>query len=85
MKRQNLGDLNGYLFEQPERLNEPDMSEAELRLEFERSVRVEGVASEIVKVGRLALDAQKAMSSMSDVINPTLPPMLEADTADTIN
>ncbi|CZQ83618.1 hypothetical protein SDC9_72848 [bioreactor metagenome] len=85
MKRQNLGDLNGYLFEQLERLNEPDMSEAELRLEFERSVRVEGVASEIVKVGRLALDAQKAMSSMSDVINPTLPPMLEADTADTIN
>ena len=50
MKRQNLGDLNGYLFEQLERLNEPDMSEAELRLEFERSVRVEGVASEIVKV-----------------------------------
>ena len=48
-------------------------------------MRVEGVASEIVKVGRLALDAQKAMSSMSDVINPTLPPMLEADTADTIN
>ena len=85
MKRQNLGDLNGYLFEQLERLNEPDMSEAELRLEFERSVRVEGVASEIVKVGRLALDAQKAMSGMSDVINPTLPPMLEADTADTIN
>ena len=85
MKRQNLGDLNGYLFEQLERLNEPDMSEDELRLEFERSVRVEGVASEIVKVGRLALDAQKAMSSMSDVINPTLPPMLEADTADTIN
>ena len=85
MKRQNLGDLNGYLFEQLERLNEPDMSEAELRLEFERSVRDEGVASEIVKVGRLALDAQKAMSSMSDVINPTLPPMLEADTADTIN
>ena len=85
MKRQNLGDLNGYLFEQLERLNEPDMSEAELRLEFERSVRIEGVASEIVKVGRLALDAQKSMSSMSDVINPTLPPMLEADTADTIN
>ena len=85
MKRQNLGDLNGYLFEQLERLNEPDMSEAELRFEFERSVRIEGVASEIVKVGRLALDAQKAMSSMSDVINPTLPPMLEADTADTIN
>ena len=85
MKRQNLRDLNGYLFEQLERLNEPDMSEAELRLEFERSVRIEGVAREIVKVGRLALDAQKAMSSMSDVINPTLPPMLEADTADTIN
>ena len=84
MKRQNLGDLNGYLFAQLERLNEPDMSEAELRLEFERSVRIAGVASEIVKVGRLALDEQKAMSRMSDVINPTLPPMLEADTADTI-
>lgn len=82
MKRQNLGDLNGYLFEQLERLNEPDMSEAELRLEFERSVRIEGVASEIVKVGRLALDAQKAVSRSMDIINPALPPMLEADTAD---
>lgn len=83
MRRQNLGDLNGYLFEQLERLNEPDMSETELKQEIERSKAVAGIAEQVVNAGNLALRAQKAFEN-NKIIDAKIPDMLEADTAEKI-
>lgn len=81
MKRQNLGDLNGYLFEQLERLNEPDMNEAEVRQEIERARAVAAIAGQVVSAGHLALRAEKAYDR-HEAINAKMPEMLEADTVE---
>lgn len=83
MKRQNLGDLNGYLFEQLERLNDPEMTESEIKQEIDRAKAVASIAGQVVNAGHLALKAEKAYDR-NDAINAKMPEMLEADTADLI-
>ena len=55
----NLGDLNMYLFEQLERLNEEDVSGETLNNEIERSSAVTKVAGAIIDNARLVLQAEK--------------------------
>lgn len=72
----NLGDLNMYLFEQLERLNEEDVSGETLNNEIERSSAVTKVAGAIIDNARLVLQAEKMKeeSMMSKI-----PKVLESD------
>lgn len=49
MTDMSLMALHGILFEQIDRLNDPDMDEAELKSEIARAGAMEGIASTIVK------------------------------------
>ncbi len=57
--KNTLTDLNNYLFESIERLNDDDLSEEELEKEIKRSEAVQKVAKIIIDNGALALQAQK--------------------------
>lgn len=57
--KNTLADLNNYLFESIERLNDDSLSEEELEKEIKRSEAVQKVAKTIIDNGSLALQAQK--------------------------
>ena len=57
--KNNLSDLNNYLFESIERLLDDSLSEEELQKEIKRSDMVQKVAKTIIDNGTLALQAQR--------------------------
>ena len=57
--KNTLSDLNNYLFESIERLNDDNLSEEGLEREIKRSKAVREVASTIIANGTLALQAKK--------------------------
>lgn len=74
MKNQ-LSDLNNYLFEQIERLNNDDLSAENFDKEIKRSEAITKVSKAIIDNARLALSAQKHYDDMGrDIIvdNPLL-------------
>ena len=56
--KNTLSDLNNYLFESIERLND-DLTDEELEKEIKRSEAVQKVAKTIIDNGALALQAKK--------------------------
>ncbi len=66
-EKQTLGDLNGYLFEQLERLNDPDLTQEELEIELRRSKAVVSVSNQIVNNGNLVLSAQRFYDNRSNL------------------
>lgn len=57
--KNTLSDLNNYLFEQLERLQDDSLDEAGLEKEIKRSESVQKVAKTIIENGSLALQAKK--------------------------
>lgn len=57
--KNTLADLNNYLFESIERLNDDNLSMEELEKEIKRSEAVQKVAKTIIDNGTLALHAKK--------------------------
>lgn len=57
--KNTLSDLNNYLFESIERLNDDNLSEEGLEREIKRSKAVREVASTIIANGTLALQAKR--------------------------
>lgn len=57
--KNTLQDLNNYLFESIERLNDDNLSTEELEKEIKRSEAVQKVAKTIIDNGTLALHAKK--------------------------
>lgn len=57
--KNTLSDLNNYLFESLERLNDDELSEEQLDKEIKRSEAVQKVAKTIIDNGSLALQAKK--------------------------
>lgn len=57
--KNTLTDLNNYLFEAIERLNDDELSEEQLDKEIKRSEAVQKVAKTIIESGALALSAKK--------------------------
>jgi len=57
--KNTLTDLNNYLFEAIERLNDDSLDDAQLDKEIKRSEAVQKVASTIIANGTLALQAKK--------------------------
>ena len=59
--KNTLTDLNNYLFESIERLNDDSLSDEELDKEIKRSEAVQKIAKTIIDNGSLALQAKKHM------------------------
>lgn len=57
--KNTLSDLNNYLFEQLERLQDDTLDEQGLEREIQRSEAVQKVAKTIIENGTLALQAKK--------------------------
>lgn len=57
--KNTLTDLNNYLFESIERLNDDTLDDAQLDKEIKRSEAVQKIASTIIANGSLALQAKK--------------------------
>ena len=61
--KNKLADLNDYLFEQIERLNDVDVTNPEkLKAEVDRSKAITGVADKIIGNADLVLQAAKAQA-----------------------
>lgn len=72
-----LTDLNNYLFEALERLNDDDLNEEHLRKEITKSHAVTAVAETIIHNGELSLKAMKHIETYGRSDDKKLPPMLE--------
>lgn len=57
--KNTLTDLNNYLFEAIERLNDDGLTEEQLDKEIKRSEAVQKIAKTIIDNGSLALQAKK--------------------------
>ncbi len=57
--KNTLSDLNNYLFEAIERINDDELSDEELDKEIKRSESVNKIAKTIIDNGNLALQAKK--------------------------
>ncbi|MDT2864650.1 hypothetical protein [Vagococcus carniphilus] len=76
MERQNLSDLNGFLFEQLERLNDENMTQVELDKEVKRAKSINGTARNIIENAKTVLEASKVFDGGeiidADVAKPKL-------------
>lgn len=62
--KNTLADLNNYLFEQMERLQDDSLDEEKMNMEIKRSKAISAVSSQIIHNARVALDAQKHYDEM---------------------
>ena len=74
MKMKNtLTDLNNYLFEAIERINDDSLDDAQLEKEIKRSEAVQKIAKTIIDNGSLALQAKKHLDEYGQGENVELP------------
>ena len=71
--KNTLTDLNNYLFEQIERLNDDELDNEQLEKEIKRSEAVQKVARAIIENGQLALSAKKHMDEYGQGQSVELP------------
>lgn len=71
--KNTLNDLNNYLFEAIERLNDDGLSAEQLDTEIKRSEAVQKVAKTIIENGALALQAKKHLDEYGQGDNVKLP------------
>lgn len=72
-----LTDLNNYLFEQLERLNDDELLSENFDREIERSKSITSVSTQIINNAKLALDAKKYIDEYGD--NKIVPTMLQIE------
>lgn len=75
--KNSLQDLNNYLFEQIERLQDDELDEDEVKVEIQRSHAVSNVAQAIIKNADTVLKAHKIFTETGD---KGLNKMIGADT-----
>lgn len=73
--KNKLSDLNNYLFEQLERLNDEDIDNERLQFEIERTKAVTVISNQIISNAKLVLDAQKSIADLTET--QKLPLMLQ--------
>lgn len=71
--KNTLTDLNNYLFEQLERLQDDSLDETGLEKEIQRSEAVQKVAKTIIDNGQLALNAKKHLDEYGQGSSVELP------------
>lgn len=76
--RNTLSDLNNYLFEQMERLNDDELSGEMFEKELQRSASVSKIAESIIKNGQLALNVKKHLDEYGEGNHYVMPDMLES-------
>ena len=64
--KNTLNDLNNYLFESIERLNDDSLDNEQLDKEIKRSEAVQKIAKTIVESGTLALQAKKHLDEYGE-------------------
>ena len=62
MAKNKLSDLNNHLFEQLERLNDESLSNEDLEKEMKRQKSMSEVASNIIEINRISMDAMKLIA-----------------------
>lgn len=75
--KNTLSDVNNYLFEAIERLNDDSLSEEELDREIKRADAVTKVAKTIVDNTNLALNIKKHLDEYGQGANYQIPGMIE--------
>ena len=71
--KNTLIDLNNYLFEAIERINDDSLDDAQLDKEIKRSEAVQKIAKTIIDNGNLALRAKKHLDEYGQGGNVNLP------------
>lgn len=71
--KNTLADLNNYLFEAIERINDDSLDDAQLEKEIKRSESVQKIAKTIIDNGNLALQAKKHLDEYGKGDNVALP------------
>lgn len=71
--KNTLVDLNNYLFESIERLQDDDLDSEALEKEIKRSEAVQKIAKTIIDNGALAIQAQKMMYDQGVEKTVTMP------------
>ena len=64
--KNTLTDLNNYLFEQIERLNDDGLTKEELDMQLQKSEAINKVAKTIVDNANVALSAQNLIESIPE-------------------
>lgn len=79
--RNTLTDLNNYLFEQLERLNDDELTSEELDRELQKTDSIVKISEKIIENGELAFKTMKHMDDYGYHIEKDrkLPPMLSAE------
>lgn len=71
--KNTLTDLNNYLFEAIERINDDSLNEEQLDKEIKRSEAMQKIAKTIIDNGTLALQAKKHLDEYGQGENVELP------------
>ena len=71
--KNTLADLNNYLFDAIERINDDSLDDAQLEKEIKRSEAVQKIAKTIIDNGNLALQAKKHLDEYGQGDNVALP------------
>ena len=75
--KNTLSDLNNYLFEQLERLNDDSLSEDELEREMKKTDAVVKVSEKIIETGELAFRTMQHMDQYGYGSDRVIPAMRE--------
>lgn len=81
--KNTLSDLNNYLFEQLERLNDDSLTDEQLERELKKTDSVVKVGEKIIQNGELAFKTMQHMDNYGyNTKHRTVPPMLEMKEGD---
>ena len=80
--KNTLADLNNYLFEQIERLNDDELNEEELDQELKKADAIVKVSEKIIANGELAFKTMKHMDEYGYGQHRTVPTMLSSGQED---
>lgn len=76
--KNTLMDLNNYLFEQIERINDDDLDEDELGMELKKADAIVGISDKIIRNGELAFKTMKHMDEYGYNAQRNVPKMLSS-------
>lgn len=80
-----LADLNNYLFEAIERINDDELDDSELQREIQRSEAITKVAGVIINNANVQLQAIKHMDEYGYTKNHSMPALLTGNVDDKVN